>query len=88
METLLVIHCPALLIMGLPLALLKMWTRSSVGLERQTTDLKVTGSIPVESAIFEQNKGFHEASSEISTPIIPYLFRHYVYGLCGYPLCL
>lgn len=29
----------------------KGWTRSSVGLERQTTDLKVTGSSPVGSAI-------------------------------------
>ncbi len=36
---------------------ISMRTRSSVGLERQTTNLKVGGSIPLESAIYRVDKG-------------------------------
>ncbi len=38
------------------LSFIGKWTRSSVGLERHTTDVEVTGSNPVESAI-KQKKG-------------------------------
>lgn len=49
------------------------WTRSSAGLERHTTDVEVTGSNPVESAIFN--------SCRISLLFL--LFYFYILGKGG-----